>query len=197
MNELNTDCRKQDGFDNERVLVIPRNIVKNYVHNPLVSMLYITDIGYYPCARNHFRRRATGSEQIILIYCNDGEGWYDIGKGRVTVKKHDFFLIDANTPHAYGASERHPWSIYWVHFSGTQSVRFSDLLNRINHLNDSDSSRFEERIVLFDEMMANLEMGYSNEILEYVTICLFHFLGSFRYVPHFVNHSRNAGMTEK
>ncbi|PQP90970.1 hypothetical protein CPT76_03565 [Paenibacillus sp. AR247] len=33
-------------------------------------------------------------------------------------------MIPARTPHAYGSSEEHPWSIYWWHFKGEQTEAF-------------------------------------------------------------------------
>lgn len=46
-------------------------------------------------------------------------------------------------------------------------------------------SRIEDNIMLFEEMMANLEMGYSCENLEYANVCLLHFLSSFKYISQF------------
>lgn len=42
--------------------------------NPLISDLYITDIGYYPKAHYHFRERPEGCSQNILIYNVEGKG---------------------------------------------------------------------------------------------------------------------------
>ena len=40
----------KDGFSGERALVVPRMIIELMEKDPLVSMLHITDIGYYPKA---------------------------------------------------------------------------------------------------------------------------------------------------
>lgn len=114
--------KKKDGFPNEKAIVIPQEILLKVQKNPMTSLLYPTDIGYYPHAENHYRQREEGSEQHILIYCHEGEGWYDIGKGRCTIKKNQFFIIEAGTPHTYAASAQHPWSIYWVHFAGEKAA---------------------------------------------------------------------------
>ena len=78
-----------------------------------------------------------------------------------------------------------PWSIYWVHFAGEKSCLFAELFNRTSHIDDSPSARFDDRIRLFNEILVNLEMGYSVENLEYITLCLWYLLGSFRYIPQF------------
>lgn len=177
--------KKKDGFPNEKAIVIPQEILLKVQKNPMTSLLYPTDIGYYPHAENHYRQREEGSEQHILIYCHEGEGWYDIGKGRCFIKKNQFFIIEAGTPHTYVASAQHPWSIYWVHFAGEKSCLFAELFNRTSHIDDSPSARFDDRIRLFNEILVNLEMGYSVENLEYITLCLWYLLGSFRYIPQF------------
>lgn len=177
--------RKKSGFLNERAIVIPKDILNRNSLNPLTSLLYLTDIGYYPKAQGHFRERKTGCSQHILIYCNDGEGWYDIGKGKNTIKKNQFFIIEARTPHIYGASNVNPWSIYWIHFTGEKSSLFSSLFNKTHTIDDDKTARYNDRIQMFNEILANLEMGYSIENMEYITLCLWHLLGSFRYVPQF------------
>lgn len=160
--------KKKDGFPNEKAIVIPQEILLKVQKNPMTSLLYPTDIGYYPHAENHYRQREEGSEQHILIYCHEGEGWYDIGKGRCFIKKNQFFIIEAGTPHTYVASAQHPWSIYWVHFAGEKSCLFAELFNRTSHIDDSPSARFDDRIRLFNEILVNLEIGYSVENLEYI-----------------------------
>ena len=47
----------KNGFTGERALVLPRMIVDKLEEDPLTSMLHITDIGYYPKAKHHFRER--------------------------------------------------------------------------------------------------------------------------------------------
>lgn len=90
--------RKESGFLNERAIVIPKDILNKNSLNPLTSLLYPTDIGYYPKAQGHFIERKTGSSQHILIYCNDGEGWYDIGKGKNIIKKINSSLLKPELP---------------------------------------------------------------------------------------------------
>lgn len=42
--------KKKDGFPNQKAIVIPKDIIKWIETNPVTSLLYITDIGYYPRA---------------------------------------------------------------------------------------------------------------------------------------------------
>ena len=75
----------KDGFTGERALVLPRIIVDKMEEDPLTSMLHITDIGYYPKAKHHFRERKEPINQYVFIYCIDGAGWYRIGNQEYTV----------------------------------------------------------------------------------------------------------------
>ena len=59
--------KKEDGFPGQISFVLPEKIVGLIKENPLISDLYLTDIGYYPQAKHHFRERPMGSAQFILI----------------------------------------------------------------------------------------------------------------------------------
>ena len=100
--------RKKEGFTNQRAIVLPEAIKKILVGNELTNLLYVTDIGYYPHATGHYRARRYGSQQHILIYCTEGEGWYSIHGQRQKVCKDQFFIIEAGLPHIYAASENSP-----------------------------------------------------------------------------------------
>lgn len=177
--------KKKEGFKNQKAIILPYDIQMILRKNVMTSLLYVTDIGFYPHALGHYRRRDKGSKQHILIYCYEGEGWYSIDKERNTVKANDFFIIEAGTPHIYGSSHTNPWSIYWFHFTGSLSTLFDSLFNCTTSIDDSPNARYEDRLQLFEEIFQNLEMGYSIENLQYSTICLWHLLGSFRYIPQF------------
>ena len=56
----------KDGFTGERALVLPRIIVDKMEEDPLTSMLHITDIGYYPKAKHHFRERKRAYQPVCI-----------------------------------------------------------------------------------------------------------------------------------
>ncbi|WP_223551656.1 AraC family transcriptional regulator [Aestuariivivens sp. NBU2969] len=176
--------RKKEGFKEEKSVILPRGILKELKENELMNALMVTDIGYYPNAENHYRKRK-GSAQHILIYCIDGEGWVEIDNKRQVIKKNEYIIISAFTPHRYGANNRNPWSIYWIHFTGDKSHIFVNHPNEKVEIDLSVNSRFKDRILLFEEIYNNLEMGYSKDNLEYANICLWHMLGSLRYLSQF------------
>ena len=84
--------KKTDGFSNEKLLILPMDIVNESSCNSLVKNLYITDIGFYPHAQYHYRERKEGSEHNILIYCVKGEGFVEIDGERHKILKNTIFM---------------------------------------------------------------------------------------------------------
>ena len=189
---------KKDGFINQRAIVLPQSIKEIMAQNELTRLLYVTDIGYYPQANGHYRTRNKGSEQHILIDCTEGRGWISIHGTRTELNKGQFFIIEAGVPHTYAASESDPWSIYWLHFTGEKSHLFQSIYNKVHSIDDSPEARFKDRLLLFEEIFQNLEMGYSMENLEYTTLCLWHFIASFRFISQYreVNKHRRGDVIQ-
>src|SRR5450432_1178458 len=114
--------KKKEGFQGQKAIVIPRQILNSRcAKNGVISTLYITDIGYYPKAKFHYRKRIHGADQHILIYCSDGRGIVKIRKAEYKIEAADFFTIPIKAAHSYAADENNPWTIYWIHFKGTTS----------------------------------------------------------------------------
>lgn len=174
-----------EGFKGEKAIVTPYNIRHMQAANPITRQLYVTHIGYYPQALHHYRERSGGCDENIFIYCEEGKGWITCKGQQHFLSKNQVFVIPANAPHIYAADLNDPWSIYWLHFCGDNVPMFSSVIGRTIHLAESDKSRYSDRFMLFEEMYQNLEMGYSSENLEYVSICLIHFLGSVKYVNQY------------
>ncbi len=177
--------KKKEGFKGQRTVILPEFIIKEIQKDAFSSQLYLTDIGYYPHAQFHHIIRKEGSGQYILIYCIEGEGWFSTDGKRTSVFANQFFIIPEGVSHAYGSSDSNPWSIYWIHFSGLQASDFYEITSGTKFIAPSKVSRIEDRIQLFEEIIKNLEMGYSNENLRYANICLLHFLASFKYISQF------------
>ena len=69
---------KEEGMRNGKMFVLPTESFQEYVEHPLVKSLYLTDVGYYPRAKGHFRERKEGIEEYILLYCTEGRGTVEI-----------------------------------------------------------------------------------------------------------------------
>ena len=121
---------------------------------------YITDIGYYPHACFHYRKRNTEeATEFILIYCMEGEGWFELDKHRYAVTANQFFILPKHQAHAYGSNERNPWTLYWIHFNGTKAAFFSAGFDRPKDITPQEDSRIKERLVLFEEIYSSISSG--------------------------------------
>ena len=184
--------KKQEGFPGQLSYVIPDKILEMVARNLLISDLYITDIGYYPHARHHFRERKVGAPQAILIYSIEGKGVISAGNSEHEVLADHFFIIPPGMPHAYYADKENPWSIYWIHFAGPKAKLFSRAALQPILIERGKTSRTNARLELFDEIFKNFDRGYSIETLEYANLCLNHLLASFTHLGQFrlINESR-------
>ena len=177
--------KKEDGFPGQLSYVVPARILDMVAQNPLISDLYFTDIGYYPHARHHFRERKKGVPQAILIYNIAGKGLIKIGPANYELPPDHFFLIPKDIPHAYYADDQDPWTIYWIHFTGSKSGLFSRVALQPIPIERGKNSRINERQELFSEIFKNLDRGFSIETLEYTNLCMNHLLASFTHPGQF------------
>ncbi|WP_308635731.1 AraC family transcriptional regulator [Paenibacillus silvisoli] len=163
--------KKADGFEAEKINVLPPFLIDEMAAHPLIKQLYMTDIGFFPRARHHYRERPSGCDTHILIYCSSGEGWIKKGsEAEFRLTEKSLTVIPANTSHAYGADDQNPWSIYWFHLKGDMADAFIQHLNLASgpvKLSLSDSDKF---IALFDQCYdALLEKSYSLDHLVHIS----------------------------
>lgn len=151
--------RKKDGFEDERYFVIPTEAFKNYAEHPLVKDMYLTDIGFFPKARHHYREREEGTEEYILIYCIEGKGYIYVEDKKYLIHEKEAFCIPRGKRHRYYADEENPWSIFWVHFKGANAQHFLLQEREIVQIN---SRHAENRIItLFDLLFRVLDRNYT------------------------------------
>ena len=191
--------RLKDGFKGERSIVLPKKIVDIMDEDPLVSMLHITDIGYYPKAANHYRRRDEPIDQYVFIYCVDGSGFFQIGTDKANrhkVSRNQYFIIPAGTPHVYGADADDPWTIYWIHFSGPLAKHYAAGASTPCSINPGVQSRISNRINLFEEIFNTIQASWRIENLRYAMSLFHHYLGSLRYLNQYRSASKEDHSVE-
>lgn len=177
--------KKEDGFPGQISFVLPDKIIGLVRGNPLISDLFLTDNGYYPDAKHHYRERPMGSSQFILIYCVNGLGEIRVGEAQHLLTADHFFIIPAGVSHTYHSDEQNPWTIYWIHFSGAKARLFARLACQCIPIERGKTSRISDRIDLFSEIFRNLDRGFSIETLEYLNLSLNHLLASFTHQSQF------------
>lgn len=172
--------RKSDGFRNQVLTVISPVALEKAAIHPLLEPVYLTDVGYFPCARYHYRERESGCDQHILIYCVQGRGFVATGGRRRAVSKNSAVIIPRGLPHAYGSlAADDPWSIYWAHFTGSRSHRYipgdsadaplwrvpSDKLAEVTHLFHSIFQRLDRGATLANMIVASHAFTYALSLM--------------------------------
>lgn len=109
-----------EGFEHQKLVVLPGPIQKAARTHPVLSSLHVTDAGFFPKASGHRRERKNGAAGAILIVCLAGRGWVDFGNGELPVQPGEVVLIAPGQSHAYGAHSQEAWTIVWTHFSGEE-----------------------------------------------------------------------------
>lgn len=193
--------RLKDGFKGERALVLPPYIIDRMRADELLSALYITDIGYYPKAAHHYRKRTQAIQQYVLIYCIDGKGTYRIGSDGVhqTLETNQYVILPAGFEHEYGSAKDTPWTIYWLHFAGTLAPFYAQNADTPHSIQPGINSRISNRITIFEEIFKVLSEGLVDENLHYSASLLHHFLGTLRYIQPYRDaetEQKNTGFIE-
>lgn len=186
--ETNSKTRglgKKDSFFGDKSVVLSKKQLESIKNNPISKDLYITDIGFYPHAKNHYRKRKKGIKQHILIYCIDGSGTIQVDDTFYQLQSNSFFVIGAQKFHNYWSTDHSPWSIYWLHFGGSRSNCFEEFFGKVINFEQSNRSRTNDRLKLFNEILKALESGFSKENINYANMCLNSLLASFFYVETF------------
>lgn len=106
------------------MVVLPTESFQEYVEHPQVRRLYLTDVGYFPHARYHYRERKEGIEEYIFIFCMEGSGTIIVKDKKYTLRENQAFCIPCFQGHSYYAHDEDPWSILWVHFKGEDTRYF-------------------------------------------------------------------------
>lgn len=173
---------RNDGFIGQRMIYLPGIITKNVLKDLRVYDLYVTHIGIFPKALGHLRNRPLGCSQYILLYCFEGEGWVEIKGKRVVLKKNQLFILEPKTVCSYGSNNQNPWTNYWIHYTGSNAAIYSPPVNQVIEIPPTEDSRIDERLLLFKEMLQNLEDYFQFEKVVYANICLKQFLSSIKYL---------------
>ncbi len=165
----------REGFTGQRMVVLPSPVVKKALSGAdLPINMLPSDIGYFPAARGHYVRRINGSEQCIIILCVRGSGWVKVRSRRYEVLPGNIAVIRPGEAHTYGADEKRPWSIHWCHAAGLGVKYFTDSLGQSDLLPLVDMPAYLQIVPLFEEILADLTLGYSTNRLMAASMALGH-----------------------
>lgn len=148
---------RADGFEHERLYVVPRPLVRSALTRPVTRRAIVTDAGYFPRAIHHGRHRPRGAAETIIIVCVSGTGWLESGGQRQRVGSSTAIVIPSGVEHAYGASEADPWTIWWCHVTGGDIAELVEAIG-VGPERLTLSLRAVDRITaMLDEISAALE----------------------------------------
>jgi AraC family transcriptional regulator of arabinose operon len=80
-----------------------------------------THAGVFPCAEGHYCEREAGCGDLVVIVCAAGLGWSRWDSPAATkrsVARGECLLLPPGMYHAYGADDKSPWTIHWMHMAG-------------------------------------------------------------------------------
>lgn len=164
---------KEDGFKDEVFIIIPTEAFSDFAGHPLVKAAYLTDVGYFPHARAHYKERIHGTDSCILIYCVEGSGTIEVEGKTFQIGQSDAFCIPRGMAHRYYADSKNPWSILWVHFKGENLKYFPLDTCRTVHMKSrqSDSRMMYLFGLLFRVLRKNYTLGnfiYISQVLSLI-----------------------------
>jgi AraC-like DNA-binding protein len=142
-------------------------------------------MGYFPKAEGHLVKRDYGCSEYILIYCTQGEGWYQLNNHHYKVPANHFFVLPANIPHQYGSSDHDSWTIYWAHFKGKKAPYISSRLQGTIPIMLDTNSRINDRITFFDELLNAFNLEITENVVNYVNLGFNYLISSFLYISIF------------
>lgn len=175
----------KEGFAGERFASLPENLIEEFSKDELISNLYLRKIGYFPHVKYHYINKDKGCDYAMLIYCVNGEGWYEIRNKKYILNKNEYVILPPHTPYYFGANNENPWTIYWLHFKGKNMKAY--LFNNDNPkpILPDNNSRLQHRLELFEEIYHSFTLSYTKEYMQYTSACLHLFMSSFKHLEQY------------
>jgi AraC-like DNA-binding protein len=175
------DNTLKKGFLGQKIIAFPKSILAKIKSNAISKMFYISDLGYYPVANNHYRSRKKGAKQFIFIYCTKGKGEITIGDKTTIINPNQFFILPKNTKHTYKADDNDPWSIYWFHFNGSFSEEIYNRYSKTDYDYYKNIPFSKSIIDQFDKIFDLFNSNYLLHQIEYANLLSLNFISSFIY----------------
>lgn len=151
--------RKEDGFIGERMIILPTEVFSGYIENPLVKRFYLTDVGFFPRAANHYMDRKEGIAEYIFLYCTEGEGVIHVKGKEYVLKEREAFCIPRFQKHCYYSQKNNPWSILWIHFKGDDTQYYP--LEECKIVRFESTYATNRMLFLFEQLFRVLDSDYT------------------------------------
>ena len=110
-----------------------------------------------------------------------GSGWLEMDRKRWKAGADTVLCIPARTPHCYGADAADPWSIYWLHVTGTRASDYFRFLVEGNEGPLVHVPHVPELLEAFEATWAAMKAVHTPENLVQASIRATFFLGLLRH----------------
>ena len=150
---------KPEGFDRERVCVVPRPMVTAALARPVTGTLSVTHAGCFPEAPDHLVERPSGTPEAVLIACTRGSGWVSVDGDRFVLPASSYTLLPPDTAHAYGSGAGNSWTIWWLHLRGSGVAELQRLVGMEERPFATGLRGVTAAVALWDQIVRNLERG--------------------------------------
>lgn len=155
----------KDGFPEQRMVVISKELLTRQKKLPVSRHLYITDIGHFPRSENHFISRKNVLDQYIMIFCASGRGWISLNNRKQELTAGQLVLIPPGVSHEYKAGQTLPWNIYWFHFAGDQACEYAEMLGLDQQSPVMQIADVDELVRQFEKLYAAVVSAFSDTAL--------------------------------
>jgi AraC family transcriptional regulator, arabinose operon regulatory protein len=117
-----------EGFERQRLLVVPGFRLREVATLPLLRDLRVTDLGQFWEAKRHLMTRRKGIPEHVWIYCLAGRGGAEVGGKQYELGAGDLIVLPARKAHRYFADPETPWTIFWFHITGDRAADHASAL---------------------------------------------------------------------
>jgi AraC-like DNA-binding protein len=175
---------KAEGFVGQRLYRLPAKALERVRQRPFTKDFIVTDLGYFPTVDSHSVERKNGAEQWILIFVNEGQGWYRTNNQKYSLESNEVLLIPPGHAHAYGADSARPWSIFWFHFEGEGIEQLLEWITPKDGLDSMPCRSPDSLRRQFHSILSAVERGYHEHTLLELSRVLIHTLTLLHRNPH-------------
>lgn len=185
-----------EGFPGQRLFVLPHPQVSVALNQPGTSHLVVTACGSFPHARSHGFVRAEPISQAVILVCADGGGWCETPAGRFPVRAGQVVVLPPDHPHAYGADEENPWTLWWLHVAGRDLSEFLDAADMTMNAPVRDLPDLYGIVALVTEVVQRMERDSTNASLLAAAGAAWHVMALLASARSTSSSARNALIDE-
>ncbi|ARV07838.1 hypothetical protein BTO04_14530 [Polaribacter sp. SA4-10] len=165
-------------FLGQEKIILSESVVNGLKKNAITEKFYISNLGYYPMAKNHCEIEEKGVSHYTFIYCIKGQGKAQLNNKEILIKPNQFFILPKNKKYECKSHETNPWTIYWFNFNGSIAL---DLFTRYELKENINIPFSVDRILLFEKFFNLFNKKNQEDSLEYATLLSLNFISSFIY----------------